>query len=169
MPLINPTQKARNRAYFVWSIWHHIILKTSNLSTPNHSMWIGDRFQGDRVVEKKSMGGEPRFWPLVRPRRHFEPRKCRKSTNSMIFVWLSFLTSPLVTSLTSLNFGPRIRRKFNRFIPNPFLLQLYSISTSFVLKVNGSTCGDRDSLEWASLKNRRHIQKKKKCEDQRSS
>ena len=24
------------------------------------------------------MGGEPRFWPLVRPRRHFEPRKCKK-------------------------------------------------------------------------------------------
>ena len=107
------------------------------------------------LVEKKSMGGEPRFWPLVRPRRHFEPRKCRKYTNSMICVWLSFLTSPLVTSLTSPNFGPRRRRKFNRIIPNPFLLQSHSISSSFVLKVIGSTGGDWDSLEWASLKNRR--------------
>ena len=75
----------------------------------------------------------------------------------MIFVWLSFLTSLLVTLLTSLNFGPRRRRKFNRFIPNLFLLQSHSISTSFVLKVIGSTGGDWDSLEWASLKNRRML------------
>ena len=35
----------------------------------------GNGFDFANMIEKKSMGGEPRFWPLVRPRRQFETLK----------------------------------------------------------------------------------------------
>ena len=48
------------------------------------------------LVETKSMGGEPGFRPLVRPRHQLETLKTSKINNPIIFVLLSFLTSPLV-------------------------------------------------------------------------